>query len=205
MAIVNPLGGLINAFGGEISLFSVLPTSELNAHGQLAQLFSIGIDTEKISTIKQELDGYKDKSDFAYISIDDKMQEYQNLKLVFSLMCGGMTLVIGIMSIINFFNQCITGILERRKEFATLHAIGMTHNQLISMVVAENAYVLLGGIITGTVLGLVAGKLGITTLQNSILFLEFSCNWMPVLILIILLLILVNTMPGILYKKIILT
>ena len=54
---------------------------------------------------------------------------------------GGMlTLVIGIIGILNFINSILTGIVTRQKEFAMMESIGMTKKQLTRMLIYEGCF-----------------------------------------------------------------
>jgi ABC-type antimicrobial peptide transport system permease subunit len=50
----------------------------------------------------------------------------------------------------------LRNILERRKELALVRAVGYNSNHVALMVVAENALLLLGGVLTGTICALIA-------------------------------------------------
>ena len=51
---------------------------------------------------------------------------------------GALSLVIGMIGVLNFINFMLTGILTRRREFAMLRSMGMTRRQLSQMLMAAD-------------------------------------------------------------------
>jgi ABC-type antimicrobial peptide transport system permease subunit len=85
-------------------------------------------------------------------------------------MLGGLGLVLGTLGLGAIL---LRNVLERRRELALLRALGYTRSDFLTMVVAENVFLLLGGLIVGTFCALVAiapmfldrgGRLPISTL-----------------------------------------
>ncbi len=51
---------------------------------------------------------------------------------------GALSLVIGMIGVLNFINFMLTGILTRRREFAMFQSMGMTRRQLSQMLMAAD-------------------------------------------------------------------
>lgn len=51
---------------------------------------------------------------------------------------GALSLVIGMIGVLNFINFMLTSILTRRREFAMLQSMGMTRRQLSQMLMAAD-------------------------------------------------------------------
>lgn len=66
---------------------------------------------------------------------------------------GGLGLVLGTLGLGAIL---LRNVLERRRELALLRALGYTHADFMTMVVAENVFLLVGGLIIGTFCALVA-------------------------------------------------
>lgn len=66
---------------------------------------------------------------------------------------GGLGLILGTLGLTAVM---LRNILERRRELALLRAVGYHSNHVALMVIAENALLLLGGVVTGTVCALIA-------------------------------------------------
>jgi putative ABC transport system permease protein len=68
-------------------------------------------------------------------------------------MLGGLGLVLGTLGLGAIL---LRNVLERRRELALLRALGYTHAQFFTMVIAENVLLLVGGLIIGTFCALLA-------------------------------------------------
>jgi putative ABC transport system permease protein len=68
-------------------------------------------------------------------------------------MLGGLGLVLGTLGLGAIL---LRNVLERRRELALLRALGYTQADFVTMVVAENVFLLAGGLIIGTFCALVA-------------------------------------------------
>jgi ABC-type lipoprotein release transport system permease subunit len=68
-------------------------------------------------------------------------------------MLGGLGLVLGTLGLGAIL---LRNVLERRRELALLRALGYTRPNFFTMVVAENVFLLLGGLVVGTFCALVA-------------------------------------------------
>ena len=68
-------------------------------------------------------------------------------------MLGGLGLVLGTLGLGAIL---LRNVLERRRELALLRALGYTQSDFLTMVVAENVFLLVGGLIIGTFCALVA-------------------------------------------------
>ena len=65
---------------------------------------------------------------------------------MFLLLGSLLSLIVGLIGILNFFNAILTGIITRRREFAVLQAIGMTGRQLKEMLTLEGLLYTLGSL-----------------------------------------------------------
>jgi ABC-type antimicrobial peptide transport system permease subunit len=68
-------------------------------------------------------------------------------------MLGGLGLVLGTLGLGAIL---LRNVLERRRELALLRALGYTQSDFLTMVVAENVLLLVGGLIIGTFCALLA-------------------------------------------------
>ena len=81
------------------------------------------------------------------------LDDFQSLKRTFTLVGGVLSLIIGIIGVLNFVNACITSIITRKKEFAALKAIGMTEKQTRRMVCLEGSYYAAGVVLFSLTVG----------------------------------------------------
>ena len=76
---------------------------------------------------------------------------------MFLIVGTGLSFIIGLIGILNFFNAILTSISVRRREFAMLQSIGMTGKQLKRMLICEG---LLYGIFAAACSAVLCAALG---------------------------------------------
>ena len=100
-------------------------------------------------------------------------------------MLGGLLCaIIGLVGILNFFNAIMTGILSRKREFAVLQAVGMTNQQLKTMLVYEGLFYALSSAVVALVLSFVLNPLVGDLLENMFWFFSAKFTIVPVIIAI---------------------
>lgn len=99
-------------------------------------------EDDKEGEMEQFLASYTENREpmMSYESKTRYLDEFESLKGTFTLVGGVLSLIIGIIGVLNFVNACITSIITRKKEFAALKAIGMTEKQIQKMVCMEGGY-----------------------------------------------------------------
>ena len=96
---------------------------------------SYGQFVENYTTTTEPLMDYESKQKY--------IDEFAGMKNLFILVGGTLSIVIGLIGILNFINSVLTNVVTRRKEFAMMEAIGMTKKQLLRM--ADSGRTLLCG------------------------------------------------------------
>ncbi len=74
---------------------------------------------------------------FDYESKATYQAEFDSFRTMFLTLGLALSLIIGLVGVLNFLNAVLTGIITRRHEFAVLQAIGMTGKQLKRMLMLE--------------------------------------------------------------------
>lgn len=111
---------------------------------------------------------------------------------------GGMlTLVIGIIGILNFINSILTGIVTRQKEFAMMESIGMTKKQLTRMLIYEGLYYAGITIVTSLVMGSLFSLTVVRALSGGMWFMKYHFVIGPMLLVFPVLLVLGVVVPVI--------
>lgn len=106
---------------------------------------------------RQETIEYFDVEDsYSYIDLGSQVEQINSVysQIEFFVYC--FIIVITIISVVNIFNTISTNLLLRKKEFATLKAMGMTEKQLKKTVILEGT---LYGIISAIIGGIVSAVL----------------------------------------------
>lgn len=130
-----------------------------------------------------------------YSSKSTNIEHFEGLRSTLFLVGGMLSLIIGMIGVLNFVNSMLTSILTRRREFAMLQSVGMTTGQLRKMLVIEGlAYTASSGlvsILTGTAISaLVSG-----TVARSLWFFTYHFTLLPLAVTIPILLLVGILLP----------
>lgn len=120
---------------------------------------------------------------FDYESKATYAAEFESFRSMFLLLGGALSFIVGLVGVLNFFNAILTGILARKREFAVLQSIGMTGNQLKTMLVCEGLFYALGSILFSLALTVVLSPVIAPTMETMFWFFSYHFTVSPVLIL----------------------
>ena len=109
--------------------------------------------------------------------------EFESFRAMFLLLGGALSFIVGLVGVLNFFNAVLTGIIARRREFAVLQSIGMTGQQLKTMLVWEGLLYALGAVGLSLVLTLALSPLLASALEKMFWFFSYTFTLTPVLAL----------------------
>ena len=127
--------------------------------------------------------------------------EFESFRSMFIILGGVLSLIIGIVGILNFLNAILTGIITRRREFAVLQSVGMTGNQLKTMLVFEGLCYAAGSIIASLILSLITGPVMSSVFESMFWFFSYKFTIAPVLAVAPIFILLGIIMPLITYKS----
>lgn len=108
-------------------------------------------EDEKEADIEKFIENYTKNGNMDYSSKATLVAEFESFKNTFFILGGALSLIVGLVGVLNFINTILTGIISRKKEFATLQAIGMTGKQLKAMLIYEGIMYMIGAAITAVV------------------------------------------------------
>lgn len=113
-------------------------------------------NAEHEATAEEYLKGYCEASvsPLEYESKATKRGEFNDFKNMFTLLGGILSLIIGFVGILNFFNTVMAGIIARKNEIAVLQAIGMTGKQVKEMLIIEGMIYTVGSGFVALILSL---------------------------------------------------
>jgi putative ABC transport system permease protein len=94
-------------------------------------------------------------SSLEYESKAVKRSEFDDFRNMFKLLGGILSLIIGFVGLLNFFNTVMAGIIARKNEIAVLEAIGMTGKQVKKMLMTEGMIYTLGSGLVALILSLI--------------------------------------------------
>ncbi|MNN04510.1 FtsX-like permease family protein [compost metagenome] len=127
----------------------------------------------------------------------NKFKDMQNLILILG---GSLSIIIGLIGLLNFINSILTTIIARKKEFAILQSIGMTNKQLLRLLIYEG--LIYSGItsLMSIILGSLFSFVILKKLLNNMWFTNYSFTLYPLLITIPLIAVISIIIPLIIYR-----
>ena len=123
----------------------------------------------------------KNQKEYGYESKKDLAESFYSLRDMFTALGGVLCIIIGFVGMLNFLNAILTGIFARKREFAVLHAIGMTGRQLKAMLVWEGLFQTLGSVLFSTGLCLITAPILKVALEAMFWFFSYRFTVTPVL------------------------
>ena len=91
---------------------------------------------QALAALRSMVEGNRD---IELISRLEERQVVENAKMILSVLGGAVSVILGLIGVMNFMNIMSVGILARKREIATLECIGMTRKQTRSMLVCEGS------------------------------------------------------------------
>ncbi|WP_342427179.1 FtsX-like permease family protein [Paenibacillus sp. FSL L8-0158] len=135
-----------------------------------------------------------------YTSKFTSMNEFSGMQNTIMMIGGTLSLIIGLIGILNFVNAILTSILTRRQEFAMLQSIGMTKKQLRGMLIYEGLYYVLGTALFSILLGIIFSISIVKPLSSIMWFLSYHFIIWPLVALLPFLLVLGIFIPLAVYS-----
>ena len=130
-----------------------------------------------------------------YSSKSTRSNEFDGLRNMLLIIGGALSLIIGLIGVLNFINSMLTSILTRRREFAMLQSIGMTAKQLKMMLITEGLYYTAAAGLLSVVLSALMSGAVMQSIAQSMWFFTYKFTIMPLLITIPVLLIIGVLLP----------
>lgn len=107
---------------------------------------------------------------------------FKNLQNTVLAVGGALSLIIGLIGILNFINSMLTSIVVRRQEFAMLQSIGMTNRQLYKLLIYEGLYYAAATIAVSLILGIALSLGVINGAISKLWFFSYRFTIAPLLI-----------------------
>ena len=137
---------------------------------------------------------------FDYESKSTYQAEFDSMRSMFLTLGSALSLIIGLVGVLNFLNAVLTGIITRRHEFAVLQAIGMTGRQLKRMLMLEGLYYALLAMAVSTVLSVTLGPLIGAGCANVFWFFVYKFSVLPLAVLLPVFILLGLAIPLVTYR-----
>lgn len=153
----------IDAFSTMNYMINVAPECEKNLELFIKD-YTTNVETDM---------NYESKSTYT-----NQFETYQNM---FLLVGGVVSLIIGIIGIMNFINAELTSIMSRKRELAMLNSIGMTGKQMKRMLVIEGLFYGVNTIVISLIVSIFVGFFLIKQMENLLWFFKYQFTILPIL------------------------
>lgn len=137
-----------------------------------------------------------------YSSKSTRESEFESMQNMVLLVGGALSLVIGMIGVLNFINSMMTSILTRRREFAMLQSIGMTRKQLLQMLMIEGTWYAVAAGLLSLLLCVLLSLLAVQNLCRGIWFLSYHFTLLPLLLSELLLLTTGLLLPALMFLSV---
>ncbi len=201
VAFASDFNGLgISSAGFQV----IIPESQWQAHIKDTgyYMYCYDIQDKYESSWEMYLKNYTDKDgvNLAYKSKETYKDDFYNLMYADILVGGGVSVIIGVIGIINYINVIVTGIYNRKREFAVMQSIGMTKKQIYRLICAEGmGYMGIALALTFSV-GSLLGYIVISGLSGTITFIRYNFSITPFIAMLIVCFFAALTVPIITFK-----
>ena len=139
---------------------------------------------------------------YDYESRASYVAEFEGFRGMFLTMGGVLSLIIGLVGVLNFINAVLTGILTRRRELAVLQSVGMTGKQLKTMLVFEGLYYTLLALAAALAMTVCLGPLVGSALNSVFWFFTYRLTVTPVALILPVFLALGAVVPLLTYRAV---
>ena len=136
-----------------------------------------------------------------YDSKANYVQSFNSMTSLIITIGGALSVIIGLIGIVNFINSVLTSIITRQKEFAMLQSIGMTGRQLKQMLSYEGLYYAVGTIMASLIVGVLFSLIIVQAITSSFWFFTYHFVIWPMLVVYPFLILLTAIIPTILYRE----
>ncbi len=110
-----------------------------HAGNEDAMLYMLNVEDSKQGAVKEFLTQYTERvnPNLNFESKEQYQENFSSLKQMFIMIGGTLSIIIGLIGILNFFNAMFTSIYARRRELAVMESVGMTESQVKKMLIYE--------------------------------------------------------------------
>lgn len=138
---------------GNLEFVMDTKTMDITLDGNKVMTYLFNVEKEQNEKVEVFLKEYtKNNKDLDFESKIRYINSYKEFRGVFLILGMGLSSILAVIAIVNFFNTIVTSIIWRRREFATLQAIGMTNKQMNKMVILEGIFYIILSLILFLVL-----------------------------------------------------
>lgn len=190
--------------GHMLDIYFTLPADEyLRQIGKTNPLTtSFDVEESCVDQTEAWLKDYCENTEpnLSYLSRAIFVEEFKKTQMTFSVVGGLLSLILGLIGILNFINAVVTSILARRREFAILQSVGMSGRQLKKMLIAEGLCYAVITVIFGLGFGSVISYLAVKLISAGMWFFVYRFTFLPLLLCLAVLLFFAAAVPITAYR-----
>lgn len=193
--------GLTNRMGSQFAFYTTADVFLSMESPDYLMSYEFDVEDGREAQFEEFLENYTTTQEplMHYESKQKWLEEFNGLTGLFTLVGGVLTMVVGVIGILNFVNATLTGIVTRKREFAIMEAIGMTKRQLTRMLMLEGLYYAGFTILCSLAGGCLLSVTLVRILADGMWFMEYQFILWPMLIVFPILLLLGVLVPYLAY------
>lgn len=188
----------------EFNCDMILPEDEfLKLNGEWDPMRTlIDVDDTKEESFEKWVEEYTTMADpsLSYKSKESVVEEYRSFGKMMGLVGTVVSLILGLIGLLNFANTIITSILVRSRELAMLEAVGMTGKQQKMSLIKEGFVYFIWTAVISVVFGTILNCTLIKALVDGIVMFKWHFTLMPLVICLPILCALILIIPVIAYS-----
>lgn len=193
--------GLTNRMGSQFAFYTTADVFLSMESPDYLMSYEFDVEDGREAQFEEFLENYTTTQEplMHYESKQKWLDEFNGLTGLFTLVGGVLTMVVGVIGILNFVNATLTGIVTRKREFAIMEAIGMTKRRLTRMLMLEGLYYAGFTILCSLAGGCLLSVTLVRILADGMWFMEYQFILWPMLIVFPILLLLGVLVPYLAY------
>lgn len=138
-----------------------------------SMLLAMNADDDAETFVDEYLDQYCRKVAVVdYVSRNDYKEKFYDVKHMYIVVGLTLSLILGLIGILNYTDNMITSIIARRREFALLQSIGTTSKQLNQMIISEGILYIVFTFLMVLTLGSALGQMILSGLSSMMWYLS---------------------------------
>jgi len=179
----------------------ITSNEDLSAQSKYCKPLYIAFDTtdEAEAEMEKFLADYTETNTLRYTSRATEAASFESFKRMFVILGAALSIIVGLIGVLNFINTMITSINSRQREIAALQAMGMTGRQLCTMLVWEGIIYIGGSAIVALILNLITIPLG-NLIEEIFWFCDYSFTLLPLALAIPVFAVIGIVIPAITYR-----
>lgn len=175
--------GMTPRYSNEFNIYVPADVFKTMTSDEYLMCYAFNAADNKEAAIGDFLESYTTQAEpfMHYVSRAYYLEQFSGLTTLFTLIGGILTLIVGVIGILNFVNSILTSIVTRQREFAMLEAVGMTRKQLSKMLMLEGVYYAVATMVSSLILGCVFSVTVIRVLSGGMWFMKYHFVIWPML------------------------